>query len=271
MQVVNDPRPWWGMIRGEPLSIVELIANGTISAAGAGALWWALERGASLFVAAGPQLAGKTTLATALLPFLPEDARAYVTAGSQDRVVPPAGPGPLYLLINELSNHTPVYLAGPAALRAFALLRDGVRAIGTLHADSAQGAVEVMHQELGIPLADAARVTLVAVLRARRTAAGIERRVAEIGLLEPAVEGVRVTAVAERASWDGDLNVRPAPGGVAALARWAGVAPARAEGEIAARARHLHDLTAGGVLAPDAVTAAVAQFRQQERAGHATA
>ena len=59
MQFLNDPRPWWGMLRGRPLSIAELIANRTLSREAAALLWWTLERGASLFVVAGPPGAGK--------------------------------------------------------------------------------------------------------------------------------------------------------------------------------------------------------------------
>src|SRR5260370_119124 len=51
MRVVNDPRPWWGMIRGEPLSIVDLIDGGTLSDGAAAVLSLALERGASTLVA----------------------------------------------------------------------------------------------------------------------------------------------------------------------------------------------------------------------------
>lgn len=269
MQVLNDPLPWWGMMQGAPLSIVDLIDNGTVPTHAAAALWWALERGASAFVAAGPRLAGKSTLATALCGFLPEGTRAYVTAGPGDPLAVPAGAAPTYLLINELSNHTPRYLAGPAARRAFALLRRGHRVIGTLHADSAAEAVEVMHHEAGIPLTDIAQVTLVIVLRARRTETGVERRVVEIGLLTPDDGRVRVTGVA---AWDpraGQLALLPLPGGAAALAAWAGVPAAQAERETAARAAFLAELARGGVRAPGDVEAAIRQFRREGSAGRA--
>src|SRR5439155_6827064 len=117
--LLKRPAPRSGMTTGPPLTMVDLIANGTVPAAEAAALWWAVERGASVMVAAGPRLAGKTTLASALFPFLPENARAYITAGPRDPLALPDGDGPIYLLVNELSNHTPYYLAGPAAQRAF--------------------------------------------------------------------------------------------------------------------------------------------------------
>ena len=267
MRIVNDARPWWGPQPGAPLSIVSLIENDTISVEAAAALWWALERGASAFVAAVPRLAGKTTLATALLAFVPEDAHGYVTAGPRDPLNLPPASTPTYLLINELSNHTPMYLAGPTALRAFALLRDGYRVIGTLHADSAAEAVEVMQYESGIPLSDIAHVTLVVVLRARRTASGVERRVAEIGLLLPHGEGVAVAGVAVRAPATGRLMLLPPPAGIAALAAWACVTVADAEAGVAARAAYLRELIASAVRTPADVTTAIRRFRTTDRTG----
>ncbi len=67
------------MLRGRPLSVAELIDNGTLSAEWAAIAAWTIEHGASVVVAAGPSGAGKSTLATALLEFLPETAVLYIT------------------------------------------------------------------------------------------------------------------------------------------------------------------------------------------------
>jgi hypothetical protein len=174
-----------------------------------------------MWVVAGPQGAGKTTLATACLTFLPSNARLYVTAGPRDRLELPAGDdGPIYLLVNELSWHLPFYLSGPAARRAFELMRDGVRVVGTLHARSTAEALEVMCEEGGVSrsqIAEAARRTpmLVLVLAARRTSNGIERRVVELGWL---------------AAIGADVEVRRlVPPGFDALRAWIGDTP-RAKG-----------------------------------------
>lgn len=260
MKLLNDPRPWWGLLQGPELSITQLIANGTISTAGAAAIWWAIERGASVMVGAWPRLAGKTTLATALLAFLPADASLYVTAGPRDPLAIPATDGPVYLLINELSDHTPWYLHGPAARRAFALLRKGVRVVGTLHADTPEETVAVMRHEAGIPMEDIARVTLAAILRARRVGGRIERRVVEIGLLQPAAEGVQVTPIAGWQEAAGGLSLAPPVSGAHALASWAGTPPERTEAEIAARALFLDTTTRRGIHAPAEVWEAIQQF-----------
>jgi hypothetical protein len=199
--LLNDLRPWWGLSEpyGHALSMVDLVRNGTLSAEEGAAVWWALEHGASLWVVAGPQGAGKTTLATACLTFLPSNARLYVTAGPRDRLELPDGDdGPVYLLVNELSWHLPFYLSGPAARQAFELLREGVRVVGTLHARSTAEALEVMCDEAGVSrsqIAQAAQRTpmLVLVLAARRTMNGIERRVIELGWLTASGAEVEVT------------------------------------------------------------------------------
>jgi type IV secretory pathway ATPase VirB11/archaellum biosynthesis ATPase len=218
MKLLNDPRPWWGTLRGAPLSVAQLIENGTLSSTAAATLGWALAHGASLFVAGGPPGAGKSTLATALLEYLPREAHLYVTSGAWDRMqVPAVDDGPVYLLINELSYHMPMYLSGRAAQAAFELLASGVRMIGTLHARSAREAVEVMCDEADVDRSMLSAGFVIAVIEAGWKNGRVERRVAEIGFLPPAGEVVTL------------------PDGVAALAAWSGVARAQIEAEIAAR------------------------------------
>ncbi len=182
LRVVNDPRPWWGMLRGPSYSLRDLLQNGTLTEEQAEQLTTGVEAGASLFVVAGPQGAGKSTLANALLDFLPGDAQVYVTAGPWDPLDIPSEGGPVYLLVNELSWHMPLYLHGPAAKRAFSLLSDRVRMVGTLHADSVAEAFRELCDVAGLAPREWRSPTLIAVVRARWTRLGaIERRVVEIG------------------------------------------------------------------------------------------
>lgn len=274
VQILNDPTPWWGGM-DHPLSIVDLMAAGTIPVGQAAALWWAVERGASFFTAGGPSGAGKSTLANSLLTFLPESARIYVVTGRDDTFAFPASADPTYLLISELSSHgRPFYLSGPAALQAFALLRHGARMIGTLHAGSVAEAVgSVLLDEMAVPAADVARLTFVAIIRVdgprdlrgrfdqRRT--DLTRRVIEIGLLGAGDAGVRVTNLA---TWDGqtdELEPAPPPAGLAALAAWANTTPGDAAGAVRARAGVLADLLNTGRRTPEEVLAAVRAFRAQ--------
>ena len=259
MILLNDGAAWWAMATGRPLSITALIANGSVPAREAAALWWAIERGASYFVTAWPRLAGKTTAATALLHFLPEDAYLYVTNGPRDPITVPEDVGPVYLLINELSNHTPAYLHGRAALRAFALLDGRVRVVGTLHADSAEEALDVMQGESGLPLRDAAKVDLIVSLRAWRGQQRIERRIGMVELVRASGEAAATTTITE---WDDDaLNTRLTEHGLAALADWRGVAIEQVEREVDERERFLTALVMGDVLDRAEVDRAIARFR----------
>lgn len=77
------PRDWWGYhwSSPRPLSIVELLRANTFDAELGALLWLLLEARVPLVVAAEPPLAGKSTTLTALLDFLPPDARTVVLRG----------------------------------------------------------------------------------------------------------------------------------------------------------------------------------------------
>jgi hypothetical protein len=275
-QFLNDPNPWTEGVQAH-LSLVDLVANGTIPARPAALLWWAMERGASLVTAGGPSGAGKTTLANALLAFLPAGARVYAVAGADDRLELPAHGGRTYLLICELSDHPrPYYIAGEPARRVFALQRDGLGLVGTLHADSVAEALDVLAGEVGLAPEHVAGVDLIAVSRVENEAAVVQpgrfrrisrdavvdRRIVEIGLVGPGPDGR--PGHAELASWNeaaGTLEMADAPAGVAALARRLGVPLARAEAEIAARADALAGLVARGRRDPADVEEAVRRLR----------
>ena len=233
MQILNDPWPWSGTLRGQ-LTVADLIARSTLSPEVAASLWWVIDHGASVFVAAGPPGAGKSTVANALLEFLPDDAQVYVTSGSRDQLDIPSGPGPVYLLVNELSAHMPVYLFGGAAKRAFGLLRTGVRVLGTLHARSAAEAVEVICEEAGVSRTEVTTPFVFAIISAGWSHQRVVRRVVELGLLAP-------TGVLTLLTSPGPRGLVLSPTGVEALAVWTGVAVAEVQSGIGA---HVAELTA---------------------------
>lgn len=231
MRWLNDPAPWTETLRGRPITISELIANGTLSSQAAATLQWTIERGASAFVAAGPGGAGKTTLANALLEFLPEDAAIYVTSGFRDQLAVPSV-RPLYLLVNELSDHMWLYLSGRAAHRAFALLPSGVRIIGTLHARSGEEAARVMLREAAISSSELGAAFVMPVVTAWRTHQGIARAVQEIAFLSRQGE---VHPLFDR----NGAALEILPTGLQALAAWAVATPDQVRAEIASRASNL--------------------------------
>jgi hypothetical protein len=178
-----------------------------------------------VFVAAGPPGAGKSTIANALLTFLPANANVYVTSGMWERFDIPETTDPLYLLINELSAHMPMYLSGRAAQHAFGLTQNGARIFGTLHARNAAEAVRVMCYEVGVTPSDLNTPFVFAAVRAGWNGPRIERRVVEVGFLPPASDQVHV--------------VFPDTAGIDALAAWSGLPGFEVANQIAERASQI--------------------------------
>jgi len=228
MQILNDARPWFDTQRGRPLSIADLVSRETLTPETAATLWWTLQQGASAFVAAGPPGAGKSAIANALLEFLPDNAHMYVTSGAWDRLdVPSDVDGPVYLLVNELSAHLPVYLYGPAAKRAFALLPQGIGIFGTLHARSAVEALQVMCYEGGLAPESVATPFVFPVIAAYWDGPYIVRRVVEIGFLPPHRELMRLSELALDSP------------GIQSLAAWSGIRADDVRAQIIERATQL--------------------------------
>lgn len=275
MEYITDPHPWTDGRDPYP-SMVDLVLNETIPVTPAAMLWWALEQGASLLTAGGPSGAGKSTLANACLSFLPEGARAYAVTGADDPMRLPSDGGPVYLLVNELSNHgRPAYIAGSAARRALARVRDGHRLIGTLHADSVDEAIDVLGGQVGLTREEIALVDLIAIVRveglitspfqrpsrAELSAPSVRRRIVEISLLVPDPEHeVRNIPLTTWNRNSGRLEIDE-PSGFAALAQWAGIPTSKEQAAISQRAEILAHLAAEGRRGLGDVEAAVRRAR----------
>ena len=123
MRALNQPTSWWGWHWEPPvpMSIIEIVNAGNLNARLAAMLWIAMERGASLIVAADPPSSGKTTTLSALLAFTPPDTAVYFTRGQGETFsLPPRSDAyPTYILINEMSDHIPVYTWDGNARRVF--------------------------------------------------------------------------------------------------------------------------------------------------------
>lgn len=263
MRLLNDSTPWWGTASPSPYSIVDLIANDTVSSDLAGVLWWAVERGASVIVAAGPRGAGKTTLATTLFSFLPDDAAVYVTSGPRDPLDVAAGDGRVWLFINELSNHVPSYLYGKAARGAFDLVEQGARMVACLHATSTPAIGAVLERDAGVPANRARLIDLGVVLTAYRQGDRVVRRVTEAALLRD--RDMPEPVLGWNTALDG-LELTDA--GVAALADWAGIDERAARTQITERTAHLVATGRRGVHTREDVTAAVQYVRRSGSIHH---
>src|SRR5579859_7816506 len=226
VHVLNDPWPWWGTLHGRPLTLAELIERGTLTRSMVAILAWTIARGASVWVAAGPQGSGKSTVANALLELLPADANVYVTSGPWDPIELPPSAAPTYLLVNELSAHMSVYLSGPAVERAFGVLETGVRMVGTLHAETAAEADSVLRSESAVSRAELNTPFVFAIVRAGWHGQRVVRRVVELGFRSPA--GELTPLIVQAAPTGPTLD----PAGRQALAAWSGLGPAETEAEL---------------------------------------
>lgn len=216
---------WWGFRPppGRRHSILELIVDGTLDAELAALLWMLVERAVPVLVVAGPPMAGKTTLLTAVLDFVPPSTELRVVTGlTVDREVfdpgllprptPASGPAPAshpaspadpapredpapgrdpapgvrYLLAPELSDHLPVYVWGAGARRLIRAASVGVGLASTMHGDRLE---DVFDQLSGAPVSlgydELSHLGIVLVLGVVRDTTGWRRRLRAAHYVRP--------------------------------------------------------------------------------------
>ncbi len=144
---------WWGGAGREQgrLTLLDLVRNNTLDLRTAALLWLLVERKASILVGAGPRLAGKTTLLTAILDLAPPWYELVHTRGRYEdfSFLGTTTPEKTYILVPELSDHTPAYLWDAGVLTIFQAMARGYSLAATMHADSP---AEVMHMLQGYPV-----------------------------------------------------------------------------------------------------------------------
>ncbi|HSW58437.1 MAG TPA: hypothetical protein VLH15_08555, partial [Dehalococcoidales bacterium] len=166
-------------------------------------IWLLMEQRSSLLVAAGPSFAGKSTLLHALLDFLPPGQEKINLRGYFEdfHFLSYSSPDSSYLVTEEISNHSYDYLWGVKAQRAFNLLPKGYPLGGTIHARTAEEAIWVLNNWLGIPVPVISRLGVIVVLRARAGRNMFEdpvRRINSVSLVSPATDGLTLQTLAAR-------------------------------------------------------------------------
>ena len=120
---------WWGGAgRGKDrLTLPDLVSNNTLPLELAALLWLLVEARTSLLAAASPQLAGKTTLVTALLDLAPPEYHSVLTRGELEdfAFLEATDASKTYILVPEFSDHTPAYLRGDSVRTLFDALDAG--------------------------------------------------------------------------------------------------------------------------------------------------
>jgi hypothetical protein len=282
------PEGWWGYHwePPTPMSAVELIGTPSIDARLMAALWAVVDRRRGVMLSSEAPQAGKTTLLSALVDFLPEGTTGIFVRGWWEEYdwLDEIEPGTGYLLINEMSDHLPVYVWGRAARGALVLAGKGWGIGATMHADSLPEALASLRTSLGATDADLAGLTIYLQFSAYLTPAGMYRRVEEAwhlrlddaGELAPvrlaAIEGGRSPSLtgAQRmpeppmlTSDEGRASRRLIhdPDAYALLAASLGLSPGVFEAEVAHRSAFLGALAERGVCDPPSVAAAMGDFR----------
>lgn len=208
----DDPFHWWGP-QWDPVprfDIAHLLRSGTLEVSDAAILWAALARRRSLVVISGPSRLGKTTLLSALLPFLPASTRKIHLRGSFETFAflcdPMVEPANSALLINEISPHLPIYLWGSAVSQALAAAERGYALLATAHGTSV---AEFVGSLTGCPLRiPASRIAALetVVLLEEDAVPPSSRKVTGIWQLDPGRDGLSITTLSRRSN---DISRRP--------------------------------------------------------------
>lgn len=177
------PEGWWGYhwAPPRPMSAVEIVRTGSIDARLMATLWAVVARRRSVMLASEAPMAGKTTTLSALVDFLPPDTTGVFLRGwmHDDSWVDELTADRAYLLINEMSDHLPIYVWGRNARGALILAGRGYGMGATMHADSLEEALACLRSDLGATDADLAGLTIYLQFSAYRTPGGMYRRVEE--------------------------------------------------------------------------------------------
>jgi hypothetical protein len=281
------PEGWWGYhwAPPTPMSAVELIGTPTFDARLMATLWAVVSRRRSVMLSSEAPQAGKTTALSALVDFLPDDTTGIFVRGWWEEYdwLDEIEPGTGYLLINEMSDHLPIYVWGRAARGALMLAGKGWGLGATMHADSLPEAIEALRIQLGATDADLAGLTVYLQYSAYLTPAGMYRRIEEAWHLR--LDETGRLAPVRLAALEGDRSPRltgaqrlPAPpmlpddggrgvralvhdaGAYGVLASSLGMEAAALERELGERAAFLETLARRGICDPPSVALAIRDY-----------
>ncbi len=265
MRALNRPTSWWGWHWEPPvpMSIIELIQAGNMDSRVAAMFWIAMERGASLIIAADPPSSGKTTTLSALLTFTRPETAVYFTSGVGETFALPR-PSPAYdtyILVNEMSDHIPVYTWDNNARHVFQLLAEGYRLATTMHADTVDGVLSQLHSDLDIPRAHVARLTFIVPLHIGRRN-GVSRRVNEVALILPKGQDYALSTAARWHEQTDTFDVLTDDAIRAAFAAWARLSTEALDRQLEERAGFLDSLRKTGVSDIPLVNQAIESYYQ---------
>ncbi len=253
-----------------PMSLVEILQAGNMSPRLAAMFWMALERGASLIVAADPPSAGKTATLTALLSLVPPETVAYFTSGMGETfsLPPRTDAHPTYILVNEMSDHLPVYTWNGQARRVFELMADGYSLATTVHANTVDEVLAILRDEIGVPPDNIARLTFIVPMHLGNDPGGthsVRRRVTEVAFLRPdEKDGLAYSSVARWEAETDSFGVLSSETDRKAFADWCRLSVEALSSEMGKREALLERLVKNGLSSIPEVNAAIERFYAEE-------
>ncbi len=250
----------------QQLSVPELIALGSVNLQTAAIVWALVARKAS-FIISGPTDptpgVGKTTTMNALLPFLPAENEMIYTIGMYEdfAFVQNTVPATTTVLVNEVSNHLPIYMWGANAKQLFHLPQQGYSIATSCHADTIADVMAMLRKDLHVPEHDIVGVRLIINIGLTGSNWPPQRRWLTTHFISPEITNTSGKATPQLiTSWtpENDSFTSPNQQTLAAICAWAGISDAEFAAELAARKQFLQNLDA---LSYEEATAAIAQFR----------
>jgi hypothetical protein len=261
----GEPFGWWGYhwTPPEPRSLPWLIERGSLDLPIAAFLSLAIEARMSVIVVSEPHEAGKTTLLTALLDFLPESTQPVYLRGWYERfsfldTLPPEA---AYLLCNEISSHLPTYLWGHGVRRVFEAAAAGYPLATTMHATAAANAFDQLASyPLEVPVAHLAAVDLVVTIGVGYASNKLLRRVTRIERVTAGDDRPAIATIAQREPLRAEMDYQLGQL-IGSLAAFAGCGDDAAAARMAHRVRSLQQWTAAGLATSPSLRATIREAR----------
>ena len=247
----SHPFGWWGYhwTPAQPRSLPWLVNHEMFDTVTAAFLSLAVEARTSLIVVSEPHEAGKTTLLTALLDFLPDGTQPVYLRGWYERFafLEHYPPTQAYVLCNEISAHLPTYLWGHGVRRMFDAVAAGYPLATTMHATSAANAIEQLTTyPLEVPAEHLSGLDLIVTIGVGYASNRLLRRVTRIERVRPFDESVRIELLAEREPLRGDLRYQIGRF-IGVLAAWYDCSDSDAAALLAKRTRDLEGWITSGL------------------------
>lgn len=273
----RDPyeRCYWHYDSRRPLSIAQLIRAGSVDVQTAALIWLLLDQRSS-FIIAGPTDpkpgVGKTTVLNALLQFLPSEVTLAYTSGVYEDFaftrLAQGAPDSTYVLCNEISDHQPFYMWGRVARKYLLLASQGYRIGTTMHADTIDDVIYLLHNELRISSEAICHLGLVLHIGLIIQESAVQRRWLSVHFLQPPSNSRKPheSVPIQLSRWDerADTFIHADPSIHDGLAAWAGMPKEDFAAALKLRFDCLQEVSSKKEIGMDEMYGVIAELHAQE-------